>query len=196
MDSVREVYGRSPLGQVFHLPFGGEDEDLILEDIRLDGLHELLRLGDLTLPLQKLAQPGQALLVAQISLAALLVAPVGGHSVFSGVVHLIGANLHLQGPRVQAEDSGVEGLVHALLGVGDVIVEGARQRPPQPVDDAQGAVAVGDGIHQDPNRQQVIDLVGAPSGGGVLFHLLVDAVDVLGAPLDIGLDVLLGQLPV
>ncbi|GAF99493.1 unnamed protein product, partial [marine sediment metagenome] len=65
---------------------------------------------------------------------------MGGDAVFGAAVHLIGANLHLQGPRVQAEDSGVEGLVHALLRVGDVIVEGAREGTPQSVDDAQGRI--------------------------------------------------------
>ncbi len=62
VDPEGEVDRRRAGGQVFHLALGGEHEDLVAEQVRLDVLDELLRLGRLALPLQQLTQPRDPLL--------------------------------------------------------------------------------------------------------------------------------------
>ena len=57
------------------------------------------------------------------SCRALLVAPVGGHPVLRVLVHLVGADLHLEGLAFGADQRGVQGLVAVGLGGGDVVVE-------------------------------------------------------------------------
>ena len=59
VDPVREVERRRAGRQVLDLALRGEDEDLVLEDVELDALHELGRVRDLALPVHELAEPGQ-----------------------------------------------------------------------------------------------------------------------------------------
>ena len=67
------------------------------------------RLGVL-LVLQQAADPGEGVLGAQfLVLQALLVFPVGRHAVLGHVVHLPGADLHLEGDALLTDDGGVEG---------------------------------------------------------------------------------------
>src|SRR6185295_1500580 len=86
---------------------------------------------------------------------------------------------------VERDHRGVERLVEVVLRVRDVVVELARDRPPQGVDDAEGGVAVADVVDEDPDRVDVVDL---GELGRLALHLLVDAVDVLRAALEVGLD--------
>ncbi len=121
---------------------------------------------------------------------ALLVAPVGGDSVLRKGVHLPGAYLHFELFTVRADHSGVQRLVHVGLGVGYVVVELAGDRLPYSVDYPQHGVAGRDVVHKDPESKQVVQLL---HGQFFSVHLLVDAVEVLGPPLDLAADPLLLQ---
>ena len=88
----------------------------------------------------------------------------------------------------------MERLIDILARAGDVVVEFARDRTPEAVHCSQHCVTVRDAIDEDAEREQVVDFVERLSLLGVLPHLLVNAVDVLGAALDCRLDVLLRQL--
>src|SRR4029079_3781128 len=76
-------------------------------------------------------------------------------------------------------------MVEVVLGDRDVVVELARDRPPQGVDDAERGVAVADLVDEDPDRVDVVDLADL---GALSLHLFPDAVDVLRAALQVGLD--------
>ena len=81
-------------------------------------------------------------------------------------------------------------LVAVRLRHRDVVLETARNRLPERVDDTQSAVAILDGIGQHPDRREVIDILELLPHG----ELARDAVDVLGPPRGIGLDSDAGQL--
>ena len=63
--------GRGARGELLHVALGGEDEDLALEEVHPEELHELLRLAGVLLPLQDLPEPVQGLvdLVVPLGLA-------------------------------------------------------------------------------------------------------------------------------
>ena len=67
-------------------------------------------------------------------------------------------------------------LVHVGLGGGNIVLEPAWDQVKQVVDMAQHVVAVGDGIHDDPESVDVVQLV---HGLGLGLHLPVDGVDML-----------------
>ena len=92
---------------------------------------------------------------------AFLVAPVRRDAVLGNPVHFPGADLHLkgEGDLPAADDGGVQGMVHIDLGYGDIVLEAARDLVPQRVDDAQHGIAVRDGVHDDADGDQVVDLV-------------------------------------
>jgi hypothetical protein len=125
-------------------PFGREDEDLVLEDVELDPLDELgrVRLRDVALPLHQLAQPGELGVVLAVGLRPFLVAPVGGDADLADLVHRVGPDLDLERLPVERDHRGVERLVEVVLRVGDVVVELARDRAPERMDDAERGVAV------------------------------------------------------
>ena len=79
------------------------------------------------------------------------------------------------------DDGGVQALVAVGFGGGDIILEAVGQRVVHIVDEAQGAVALGQRIQNDADRIDIVDLV-----KGLVLHdgLAVDAVDALDAALD------------
>ena len=188
MDAVGEVEGGGAGREVEHIAPGGEHEHLVVEHVGLDALDKLLGAGELTLPLKELAQPGDALFVLGGAVAGALVAPVRRDAVLGHAVHLVGANLHLQGAGTGADDRGVEGLVHARLGAGDVVVELAGEGAPGGVHDAEGGVAGGHVLDEDAEGEEVVYLVERLGLAAVATGLLVDGIDVLGAARDLVVD--------
>ena len=82
-----------------------------------------------------------------------------------------------------ADDGGVKALVTVGLGGGNIVLEAVGKRVVHIVDQAQGAVALGQRIQNDADRIDIIDLV-----EGLVLHdgLAVDAVNALDAALDGG----------
>ena len=115
---------------------------------------------------------------------------MGGDAVLGGVVHLLGADLHLEGDALPADDGGVKGLVAVGLGGGDIVLEPAQHGVEHIVDTAQHVVAGGHVGDDDPEGVEVEDLV-----QGLLLgvHLAVDGVDMLDPAVDLAVDVLLGH---
>lgn len=83
----------------------------------------------------------------------------------------------------------------ALVTVGlrrrDIILETSRNRVPQRVDDAQGRITVRYGIRDNPDREQIVDIVKIPSLGR---HLPVDTVKMLGSSVNLRFDSLRRKL--
>src|SRR5262249_9663102 len=115
-------------------------------------------------------------------------------TILSQLMHVTGADLHFDRPSAEAHHRGVQRLVHAVLGIRNVVVELARYWPPQVVYDAEGVVAIVDRLYEHAERQQVVDFVEALTLRLVARHLLIDAEDVLRATLHFRGDVVLGKL--
>ena len=161
MDPVREVQRRRSGRHFLDFAAGREDEHLVLEDVLLDRLDPLLGLRDLPLPVHQLADPGQSLLVAVVTLRAFLVAPVGRDAVLGRVVHFARPDLHLKRLSLKRHHRRVQRLVHALLRHRDVVVERPWKRVPDTVHDAESLVTVGLRCHLHADGEQVVDLVDA-----------------------------------
>ena len=184
VDLVREVQRRRAAGERLHLALRGEHEDLVLEQVDLQGLHELLGVLRVLLPVEHRAQPLE-LRLALGDAAAGLVGPVRGDAELRAVVHLARADLDLQRESLGPDDRRVQRLVHVELGHRDEVLEAPGERLPQRVDDAHGPVAVLHGVDDDPHGREVVDLVELAA---LLRHLRVDGVEVLGAPGDLRAD--------
>ena len=132
---------------------------------------------------QQLADPGQALVQLIVSIQPFLVLPVGGNAILCLFIHLAGADLHLKGDGFAANHGGVQALVAVGFGGGDIILEAVGQRMVHIVDEAQGAVTLGQRIQNDTDGIDIVDLI-----EGLVLHdgLAVDAVDALDAALDGG----------
>ena len=185
VDAVGEVDRGGAGWQRQDVALGREDEDLVTEDVDLDGIDELLGIEDFLLPIHQLPQPGEPLVHLALVLAAtLLIGPVGGHPPLGGTVHFVSADLNLHRLAAVADDGGVQRLVPVGLRHRDVVLEAPRDWLPERVDDPEGPVAVLDRIRQHPNGGEVVDLVEIFAQG----ELVGDAVDVLRPPTGVGLD--------
>src|SRR3989344_8127221 len=93
-------------------------------------------------------------------------------------MHLVSAYLDLNNASVRGHDRGVERLVAVRFGEGDIILQLAGEWFVERVDDAERAVAVGNGWDDDTKRGDVGDLgdVVALTGG-----LLAQAPETLGS---------------
>ena len=112
----------------------------------------------------------------------LLVLPVRGDAFFGDAVHLLRANLNLEGLALRADDGGVERLVEVVARRGDPVLEAARYGLPEGVDYAEGGVAVARLVGRDDARgDEVVDLVELNL---LPLELLVDRVEPFDATLD------------
>ena len=121
---------------------------------------------------------------------AVLVRPVGGDAPLGPLVHLAGADLHLDRLAHRADDRGVQALVEVELGHRDVVLEPPHHRPPPTVDAAERGVAVLRRVDDDPDRDEVEDVVELAA---LDDHLLVEAPQVLAPAGDLGRDADLGE---
>ena len=74
-------------------------------------------------------------------------------------MHLEGSNLYLKRLSAWPDDGCVQRLVVVLLGVRNVVIELAGQVLPEVMNDTERRVALGDVVHEDPNRTHVEDLL-------------------------------------
>lgn len=180
---VGEVDGIGAFRQVDDVAARRVDEYFIGEDIYLQRFKVFARIGEFVLQRYHLAQPGQFLIVfaagADALVAGFFVLPVGRDTVFRYGVHGKCPYLDLERNAVVGDDRRVERLVAVRLGHGDVVFKASRQRLPHGVDDAQHRVAFRYRLHEHAHGQQVED-VGQLFVA--LFHLAVNAVEMLGAP--------------
>src|SRR5215213_6361755 len=186
VDRVREVERRRAGGEVLHLALRREDEDLVLEEVDLQRLQELLRLL-LALGLEQLAQPRHLLPLRVLvrPRRGFLVEHVRCHAVLGQLVHVRGPDLDLERPALGPDHGRVQGLVEVRLRGRNEVLEPARQRLPDRVDDADRAVAVLDRVHDHAHGGEVVDLVELAA---LLGHLRIDRVEVLGPAGDRRLD--------
>ena len=182
VDGVGEVHRGGALRQRDHFAARGEDVDLGGAQVEPQRLEELGRVGGLPLPVDQLPQPGH---VADVGVpprpsdGLFLVLPVRRDAVLRPPVHAPGADLQLDRLALRADHGGVQRLVHVELRHRDVVLEPPGNRVPPGVHRAEHRVAVAHRVDQDPDADQVVDVVEADVAGD---HLLVDRVVVLGPP--------------
>ena len=79
----------------------------------------------------------------------------------------------------------MQGLVHVRLRHGDIVLETPGDRLIHLMDDAQGCVAVLDRLHDNPDCEQVINLI---QGLVLVHHFFVNTEKMLHPPVHMGLD--------
>ena len=185
VDDVGEIEHRGPFRQVDHLALRGQQVDPVLDDIGAECGEQGRVVLLLVAPFEQLAHPGDLALEARVGAAAFLVAPVRGKAEFGIGVHVVGADLHLEGAALGADHGGVQGLVIVSLRAGDVVVEFAGDERPQRMHDAERRVA---GRHVADQYAQGADVVELGKVEALLLHLPPDRTDVFGPAGDIGFD--------
>ena len=181
VNRIGKINGSRFPGKDDHLPFGREGIDLFGIEVDLQSGEKLARVAHVALPFHQMAQPGEPCGFLLGHGLPVLILPVGCDALLGQKVHLLGANLHLEGLTVRPDHRSVQGLVHIGPGNGDEILDAARDRSPGIVDDSQGGIAVFHLVGDDADRQQVIHLI---EGNPLALQLLVEAVDTLDAPFD------------
>src|SRR5439155_22588023 len=111
---------------------------------------------------------------------AAVVSQVSGDAEVRRLVHLARADLDLERSSLRTDDGRVQRAVAVELRHGDVVLEPTGHRPPQGMDQAEGAVAVARSfvagpLHGHTHRRQVVDLVELAT---LLRHLVVDGVEM------------------
>ncbi len=192
MQVIGEVERRRAARQVDDLAAGRERVDAVLEQFAADAVEEVLfalrgvARGRRALEgIEQAAGPLDLAFPGGVARPAFLVPPVCRDAEFGVLVHLVRADLHLDHAVLRADDSGVDRTVVVVLRRRDVVVELARDEAPAGVHDAERGIAVGHRAADDPQRAQVRELAELQL---LVLHLPVDAVDVLGAAGDLGVD--------
>ena len=163
---VRKVYGGGAAWKRLHVALRREDVDVVREEVDLDALVELLRIGDFLLELHELAQPNETGCVLRIDASGvLLVLPVRCNPVLGGAVHLVSPNLNLHTTVAGPDHRRVQRLVHVRLRKRDVVLEAPGNGRPFGVNDAQRGVAVGNALRDHPEGDEVVHLLESDAAG-------------------------------
>ena len=117
---------------------------------------------------------------------------MGGDTELRVLVHLARADLHLDALALRPDDGRVDRAITVVLRSRDVVVELTGDVGPQAMGHTERRVAVRNRRHHYAHGAQVKELL---EGKLLALHLLVDAVDVLGAPIDLRFDARRQQLP-
>ncbi len=185
--AVGEVQRCGALGQIDGMAVGCEDVDAIGFDVDAQLIGQTANITQLFMPFEHLTQPGDLFLVVvrgALDVGA-LVTPVRANAQLGFFVHGLGADLHFQHLALRPEHRGVQRAVAVLLGVGDVVVELLGNVSPQGVHDTQRGVAIANLGHQHANGANVVDLTELQA---FLLHLPPDRIDMLGTPVDFGVN--------
>src|SRR5271168_163230 len=97
MHGVGEVHGSGAARERDHFPLGREGVDLFGIQVHAQGGEELGGLLHLLHPLDELAHPDDALIVAAGDALAVLIFPVRGHALLGDAMHFLGADLDFEG---------------------------------------------------------------------------------------------------
>ena len=103
---------------------------------------------------------------------------MGGDADFGRVMHLRGADLHFDILAFRTNYRSVQRLVHIALGSRYIVFETPGDGGVNVVNPAENLIAFALGAGDDAHSQQVVDFVKGPTPR---LHLVVDAVEVLGA---------------
>ena len=192
VDGIGEIDGRGAARQHHHAPLGRERVDLFGIEIDAQRRKKLARLLHLLHPLDQVAHPDDALIVGRGCRfrAAILVFPVRGHALFGDAMHLLRANLHLEGlPGMN--HGGVQRLVEVRPRHGDVILESPGNGTPYLMDHAERRITILHRVGNHAHGEQVVDLIERPL---LLLNLLVQRIEALDAGLHFGGNAVLDQL--
>src|SRR5690606_16149013 len=191
VDGIREIDRRGATRQRDDLAARGEYIDGVREQVDLDVLEEFAGIARLALDVEQRLQPlVRALLKVVERHVGALVQPVRRHAFFGNVVHVARAELEFHGRAIRPHQRGVQRLVAVDLGNGDVVFELAGHRPVQLVQRAQGQVALGQRVHDDP---KAVDVEHFGKRLSLLDHLGIDAVQRFFAACNLGFDAGGGQ---
>ena len=100
-------------------------------------------------------------------------------------VHFKGPDLDLKRLSVGADQRGVQRLVHVGLWHGNVVLKPSRNGLVHLMNHTKGCITVLDGIHDDADCKQVINLV---NGLFLVDHFFINTEEMLCTAIDLGLD--------
>ena len=181
--------------QVHHIALGGKGEDLLGGQVVAQGVEELVGIGGLLLPVQKLPHPRHLVhffLVARVLALGFFVAPVSSHAELGVIVHLVGTYLDFQGSAAICQHRGVQRLIHAESRRGNIVLKAPRQCLVDRVDHADRGITVIDVLDQDADSYEVEDLREVAAAHN---HLLVNGPVMLWSAHDLGFNAVFLQRP-
>src|SRR5258708_3177834 len=156
VNSVSKIY-RCSAGRKFqNAAFGREGVNFVGREIDFKRGEEFAGFLEFLGPLNQLAHPDDALIIVTGGLAVLEF-PVSRNSFFRDAMHFLGAYLHFKW-LASVDDGGMERLIQIGPGHGDVILETARHRAPDMMDNAEGRVTTAFRIGDDADGEQIVNL--------------------------------------
>ena len=192
VDRISKINWCRALGQLDHVPFGGEAEHLIRIHLQLDRFEKFVVI---VLAIKLFRQRGNPLgrvnSKGVFGTHAVAVGPMRRHARLGHVMHLAGANLYLDPLAIAPRHRGVDRAITVGFWLADIILEPPRHRAPTLVDGAKRAVAV---FLRAGNDAEPINVGEAGKALILLLHLAPDRIGFLRATKDFSLNARLFQL--
>src|SRR5208337_5478259 len=173
MNAVSEINRRRAYRKLLNVALGSKHINRLGDHLFLDRFKKLLWVGYV---LHQITQPRDKKAVFLIDVVFFLVPPVRCNALFGKFIHVTGTNLKFHMVSSRTDYCSMERLVHVRLGKTYKILEPARHKRPERMEDAEYVVAVAHRVRDDSQRDHILDLLKRD----LLFnHLLVNAVVML-----------------
>src|SRR5579871_2997400 len=191
---IGKIDRRGAARQRDELTLRGEAEHLVMEQLELGVLEELFGIGAFGQQLDGATQPGIGARLARQHFGrrphAVLVERVRGDAVFGDLLHFAGADLQLDALFSGPDDGRMKRAVIVLLGRRYVVLEAPGHDRPAGVDDAERLIALGEGTDDDPEAEDIGELLEAYR---LALHLAPDRISALAPAGHLGSNALIGQ---
>src|SRR5712691_10634114 len=188
VDRIGEIDRGGAARQGDQIALRGEGEDLVLEHLELGVLEEFFGIGGMVEDFEQFAQP--AVLPPVDAARLLLVDPVRGDAELGHLVHVAGADLHLDALPLGTDHAGMDRAVIVRLRRRDVVLEAAGNDVIGGMDDAQRVVAIADPVDQHAEGHHVGELLERDI---LALHLAPDRIGRFFAAGDVGSEAALFQ---
>ena len=99
-----------------------------------------------------------------------------GNAGFGNPIHFPGPDLDFNALAKRADDRGMQGLIHIGFGTRNIILEFVIDRLPHGMNQPQGFIAMGDGIKDNPESNDIVYFFERQVLG---YHFIVDAEVIL-----------------
>ena len=108
MDRIGKIDAGSAGGQVDDIALGGKGKHFLRQQVALEVVQQIAGILADALVFQQLAHPCQTFVQLVVAIQTFFILPVGRNAVLGLLVHLAGADLHLKGDALVADDGGVQ----------------------------------------------------------------------------------------
>ena len=175
--------------QFGNIAFRGKDIDFITENISFNAFHKFRCVKTFILQFKQFFKPANLLrhfIRLRFLRYTFFISPVSGDPKFGNLMHFMGTNLDFNWRAFWSYDRRMKRLIHVGFWHCNIIFKTSGHRFPFRMNRAKYRITIFNRIDNNPNRQQIINLVKLFF---LIDHLAINRIDMLWSTVNFGINI-------